>query len=128
MDAPCFHSSAGETPEDWRGYSFSELDFSEPENPTIWEQALQTGPSNSCLGILRDERFTLVEFAADLPPMLFDHHGKGEMENVADNPEFATDLNRLTRAMLRHRMRNMDHTLSLHSITSDGPRMQNRYG
>lgn len=117
----------GETPDDWRSYSFSELDFSEPENPTMWEQALRTGPSNSCLGILRDERFTLVEFAADLPPMLFDHHSKGEMENVAGNPEFAFDLNRLTRVMLRHRMCNMDHTLSLDSITPDGPKSRPRH-
>ncbi|SLN41363.1 Arylsulfatase [Roseovarius albus] len=117
----------GETPGDWRSYSFSELDFSEPENPTIWERTLKTGPSDSCLGILRDQRFTLVEFAAELPPMFFDHNGKGEMENVAHNPKYTADLNRLTRAMLRHRMRNMDHTLSLDSITSDGPKTRTRH-
>ncbi len=117
----------GGTPADWRGYSFSELDFSEPGEPTIWQHRLGTGPSESSLGILREERFTLVEFAADLPPMLFDHHGAGEMDNVAERPEFATDLARLTRQMLRHRMRNMDHTLSLDSITSDGPRSRPRH-
>ncbi|WP_120500068.1 sulfatase-like hydrolase/transferase [Roseovarius sp. EL26] len=117
----------GETPQDWRSYSFSELDFSEPQSPTLWEKALNTGPSDSCLSILRDARFSLVEFAADLPPMLFDHHGKGELENVADQPEFTSDLNRLTRAMLRHRMRNMDHTLSLDTITTDGPKSRSRH-
>ena len=117
----------GMVPEDWRGYSFSELDFSEPENPTHWQQELGTGNSDSCLSILREERFTLVEFAADLPPMLFDHHGKGELENVADHPEYASELTRLARRMLRHRMRNMDHTLSLDSITRDGPKSQPRY-
>ncbi|MCX8955224.1 phosphonate monoester hydrolase, partial [Ruegeria sp. NA] len=99
----------------------------EPENPTLWQQDLGTGNSDSCLGILRDERFTLVEFAADLPPILFDHHGKGEFENVANNPDFAADLARLSRQMLRHRMRNMDHTLSLHSITSEGAKSRPRY-
>ncbi|WP_171176754.1 alkaline phosphatase family protein [Ruegeria sp. HKCCA4633] len=117
----------GEVPEDWRSYSFSELDFSEPENPTLWQQQLGTGNSDSCLGILRDERFTLIEFAADLPPILFDHHGKGEFENVADKPELAPDLARLSRQMLRHRMKNMDHTLSLHSITSEGAKNRSRY-
>lgn len=117
----------GNIPDDWRDYSFSELDFSEPENPTLWQQELGTGNSDSCLGILRDERFTLVEFAADLPPILFDHQGKGEFENVAENPDFATDLARLSRQMLRHRMRNMDHTLSLHSITSEGAKSRPRY-
>ncbi len=117
----------GEYPEVWRTYSFSELDFCEPENPTLWQKHLGTGNSDSCLGILRDERFTLVEFAADLPPLLFDQKGRGELEDVADKPEFATDLARLSRQMLRHRMRNMDHTLSLHSITPMGAKSQSRF-
>ena len=117
----------GEVPQDWRRYSFSELDFSQPGAPTHWEQALGTTPLNSSLGILRDERFTLVEFAADLPPMLFDHHGQGELQNVADHPDLQVDLMRLTRMMLRHRMCNMDHTLSLDLITADGPEHYNRW-
>ena len=117
----------GEVPQDWRRYSFSELDFSDPEKPTQWQTELGTGNSDSCLGILRDDRFTLVEFAADLPPMLFDHHGKGEGENVAAAPEFAQDLARLGRQMLRHRMQNMDHSLSLYSITPQGPTSVRRY-
>lgn len=116
----------GQATPDWRQHSFSELDFGEPETPTLWQKALGTGTSDSSLAILRDSRFSLVEFAADLPAMLFDHHGAGEMENVAADPKFQGDLLRLTRQMLRHRMRNMDHTLSLHSITADGPRRQNR--
>lgn len=117
----------GQGPKDWRSFSFSELDFAEPENPTLWQQELGTGSSDSCLSILRDERFTLVEFAANLPPLLFDHLRRGEMENVACNPEYATDLARLGREMLRHRMRNMDHTLSLHSITKEGPKSKLRH-
>ncbi|WP_170326688.1 alkaline phosphatase family protein [Ruegeria arenilitoris] len=117
----------GQIPEDWRSYSFSELDFSAPENPSLWQQKLGTGNSDSCLDILRDDRFTLVEFAADLPPLLFDHQGKGEMENVAESTDYAADLARLGRMMLRHRMRNMDHTLSLCSLTSDGAKTKPRY-
>lgn len=117
----------GEVPDDWRSFSFSELDFSEPEKPTLWERALGTGTSDSALSILRGERFTLVEFAADLPPILYDHAGHGEAVNVADLPEYQTDLARLGREMLRHRMRNMDHTLSLDTITNAGPRHQPRH-
>ena len=117
----------GDVPQDWRRYSFSELDFSQPGTPTDWEQALGTTPLDSSLGILRDGRFTLVEFAADLPPMLFDHQGRGELENVADQPEMQSDLMQLTRMMLRHRMRNMDHTLSLDLITGDGPEHYHRW-
>lgn len=117
----------GQVPDDWRSYTFSELDFGEPENPTIWQRTLGTDNSCSCLSILRDARFTLVAFAADLPPMLFDHHASGEHENVADHPEYQADLARLTQVMLRHRMCNMDHTLSLCSVTPQGPRSQPRY-
>ncbi|MFS4581378.1 sulfatase-like hydrolase/transferase [Phaeobacter sp. C3_T13_0] len=118
---------AGETPDNWRNYSYSELDFAEPEQPSIWQQHLGTDASNSCLTILRNARFTLVEFAADLPPLLFDHAVDGERVNVAEHPEYQIDLARLTRQMLRHRMRNMDHTLSLDTITPKGPRRQTRY-
>jgi len=117
----------GEVPDDWRSYTISELDFGEPEAPTLWQQALGLGPSNSSLSILRDARFTLVEFAADLPPILFDFEARGEAENVAERPAYQADLHRLTRDMLRHRMRNMDHTLSLFTITQSGARTQLRH-
>ena len=116
----------GETPADWRDYSFSELDFGDPEVPTIWQEMLGTSTSESNLAILRDGRFSLVEFAADLPPLLYDHRGAGEMENLALIDEFQADLARLSRQMLRHRMRNADHSLSLYSITPEGPHLKQR--
>nr|WP_237029007.1 sulfatase-like hydrolase/transferase [Phaeobacter porticola] len=118
---------AGDVPTDWRHYSYSELDFGEPERPSPWQQYLGTDVSESNLAILRDARFTLVEFAADLPPLLFDHDKGGERVDVAHDPTYQTALTRLTRQMLRHRMRNMDHTLSLHTITPEGPRQQSRH-
>lgn len=117
----------GAVPQDWRRYTFSELDVSEPQAPTVWERTLGTGPSDSSLAVLRDGQLTLVAFAADLPPILYDHAARGEAENVADHPQYQSDLNRLTRLMLRHRMRNMDHTLSLDTITPDGPRQKPRH-
>ena len=117
----------GEIPSDWRQYTYSELDFGDPQGQTIWQQMLATPTSQSSLAILRDGRFSLVEFAADLPPLLFDHQGAGEMENLAQAPAMQADLARMTRQMLRHRMRNADHSLSLHSITTDGPRQQKRH-
>ena len=110
----------GDAPDDWRTFTFSEFDFAQPDAPTIWEDMLGTGPQNSSLAILRDARFTLVEFAADLPPILYDHEANGEQENVAERPEYQADLNRMTRQMLRHRMKNMDQTLSLNTIADDG--------
>ena len=117
---------SGAPPPGWRRHAFSELDFANPVAPTAWEHELGTGPSDSSLAILREERLTLVEFAADLPPLLFDHAGAGEFENVAADPARRDCLLRLTRALLRHRMRNMDHTLSLAAITEGGPRERPR--
>ncbi|WP_390910365.1 sulfatase-like hydrolase/transferase [Pseudosulfitobacter sp. SM2401] len=117
----------GEVPADWRTFSFSEFDFARPEKPTLWETTLGTGPSDSSLAILREARFTLVEFAADLSPILYDHDADGEARNVADDPDYQKDLNRLTRLMLKHRMKNMDHTLSLNTITDDGPHLRLRH-
>ncbi|MCZ4354470.1 sulfatase-like hydrolase/transferase [Roseovarius aestuarii] len=117
----------GASPSDWRNYTFSELDFANPLTPSAWQDMLGTVTSESNLAILRDDRFTLVQFAADLPPILFDYHGAGEMRNVADDPAHSADLARLTQQMLRHRMRNMDHTLSMTQITSEGPRAGARH-
>ncbi|KUP90544.1 sulfatase-like hydrolase/transferase [Tritonibacter horizontis] len=117
----------GTCPADWRRYSFSELDYGDPITPTAWQTALGSGASDSNLAILRDDRFTLVVFAADLPPVLFDHHGAGEMVNVAAAAEHAEDLSRMMQAMLRHRMRNMNHLLSLDAITPEGAKQARRF-
>lgn len=117
----------GQTPPDWRRHSYSELDLSEPLSPTAFERMLGIGPCEGGVAILREARHTLIEFAADLPPILFDHAGAGEFENVADDPAHAAELARLSRAMLRHRMRNADQTLALTTITGEGPKTLPRH-
>ncbi|MEE4187562.1 MAG: sulfatase-like hydrolase/transferase, partial [Roseobacter sp.] len=42
----------GSVPDDWRTYTFSELDFAEPSQPSVWEKRLATGPVDSSLAIL----------------------------------------------------------------------------
>ena len=110
----------GEIP-DWRDYSYSEHDFANPISPTPWERELDLHQSNANCAILREDRFTLVQFADGMDPMLFDADGQGELENLAGNPAFASELLRLTQKLLRHRMQNTDHTLSTTMITKDGP-------
>ncbi len=117
----------GDLPADWRRYSFSELDYSDPITPTVWQRELGGCASDSNLAILREGRFTLIAFAGDLPPVLFDHAGAGEMRNVAADPAYASDLSRLMLTMLRHRMRNMNHLLSLDAVTSEGPKQARRF-
>lgn len=117
----------GNVPENWRQFSVSELDFGDPITPTSHQEALGTDATNSCLSILRSDRFTLVQFAADLPPLLFDHHHKGELANVAQDPGYQPDLFQLTQHMLKHRMQNQNHMLSFDMITNQGPRKAQRH-
>jgi arylsulfatase A-like enzyme len=118
----------GKAPKDWRRYVYAELDFGDPIDATLWQQELGTTAFNSSLCRIRDERFTLVEFAADLPPLLFDHSAKGEMENVAADPRYFADLARLSRQLLRHQMRFRDQTLALSKITGTGAKTFKRHG
>ena len=112
----------GENPENWRKFTFSELNFGHPLEPTEWQKQLGLSVDESNLSILRDEQFTLVEFASDLPPLLFDHANKGEFENVAEKESYAPKLAQLTRQMLKFRMQNMDRSLAFGAITAKEPR------
>jgi arylsulfatase A-like enzyme len=117
----------GDVPKDWRSCTYSELDFGNPLAPSPWQVALGTDICASNLAILREEHLTLVEFAADtLPPMLLKMQG-GLARDVAHQPEHAVDLARMTRTMLRHRMRHMDQTLALDAITASGPQQHMRH-
>jgi len=118
----------GAVPPGWRRHGYSEIDLAEPLSPTVFEKRLGLGPTDAGLAILREDRFTLVEFAADLPPLLFDHDGAGEFANLAEDPAFSAELARLTRALLRHRMRHADQTLALTTITPEGPQTVPRGG
>lgn len=109
-----------ETPK-WRDYAYSEFDFANPISPTPWQETHHLNQSNANCAILREERFTLVHFAAGMEPMLFDSEGRGELENIAKKPEFADEMLRLTQKLLSHRMQNTDHTLSTTMITKEGP-------
>jgi len=115
-------------PPGWRRHGYSEIDLAEPLSPSVFEKRLGLGPTDAGLAILREDRFTLIEFAADQPPLLFDHDGAGEFANLAEDPAFSAELARLTRALLRHRMRHADQTLALTTITPEGPQTVPRGG
>ena len=111
---------SGETPDDWRVYGYSELDYGKPHKETHWQKALNL-PAEKCnLAILRDERFTFVHFNGDLPEILFDHSAEGETRNVAGEPEYQTTVNQMLRALLDHRMTHAQSLFSRTMITSDG--------
>ena len=110
----------GRYPPDWRDYSYSELDFGDPERPTALQEATGLALHEANLAILRERRFKLVHFNGGLPPLLFDMAADGECRNLADEPSCSGELLRLTRKLLDHRMRHADHALSDMKITAGG--------
>lgn len=110
----------GERPPQWRQYSVSELDFGDPVNPTIWQRELNLSSEECSLAIIRSETHKLVQFTADLPPLMFDHSARGEIESLALDSTFSDIRIELTEALLRHRMRHAEGQFSRVMITSGG--------
>lgn len=111
----------GHPPKDWKDCVHLELDFGEPGTPTAPQ--VSTGlPLEKCnLAILREARFKLVHFNGGLPPLLFDlENDPAEMQNIADDPNHAATLLRLTQKLLSHRMTHADNTLTGTKITASG--------
>ena len=108
------------TSDEWRDFSVSELDFGNPVEPTVWQRELGL-PSDHCnLTILRDATHTLVQFAGDLPTILFDHTAEGEARDVAGDANQASVRLALTEKLLKHRMIHAESQFSRTMITSEG--------
>ncbi len=110
----------GDNPTTWREFSVSEIDFGDPLEPTLWQRQLGVSLDAANFSVLRTETHRYVQFAADLPPVLFDMEADGEAEDVSNRPDAMPILLDLSRQMLCHRMRNTDGTFSRTMITSDG--------
>jgi len=111
----------GTPPESWRDAVHLELEFSEPTRETPWQKATGVSLHEANLAILREERFKLIHFNGDLPPLLFDlETDPNELRNLAEDPAQMPTLLRLTRKLLNHRMRHSDRTLADVKITSEG--------
>ena len=111
----------GETPANWRDYVFAELDLGDPEQPTCYQEHLDLPMSRCNLAILREKRLKYVHVNGGLPPLLFDMiDDPEEKRNLADDPAYASQLLRLARRMLDHRMTHADHRLSRLKLTERG--------
>ena len=112
----------GERPEVWRDCVHLELDYGEPDKPTIWQNVTGTSLHEANVAILREERFKLVHFNGGLAPLLYDlENDPDEMNDLAGDPAHAETLLRLTQKLLSLRMRHLDRTLADVKITPDGP-------
>ena len=70
--------------------------------------------------ILRDATHTLVQFAGDLPAILFDHTADGEARDVAGDADQAFAKPALTEKLSKHRMIHAENQFSQTMITTDG--------
>ena len=110
----------GQDPASWRDHSVSELDFGDPIEPTLCQRRLGVPLDQANLAVLRNDKHRFVQFAADLPPVLFDMDAGGEAEDISGRPDAMPILLDLSRRMLFHRMRNADGTFSRTIVTSEG--------
>ena len=111
----------GEPAKDWRDYVFYELDFGEPDGTSGIQNALNLPLEQSSFAVLRETQYKYVHFAGGLPPLLFDmQRDPHEMHNLASNPDYASEISRLARRMLDHRMHNAYNSHSGRKITSAG--------
>ncbi|NNE79309.1 MAG: sulfatase-like hydrolase/transferase [Silicimonas sp.] len=99
--------------------SFSEYDMADPRKPTQWQKTLGLDLDDANLAILRTDRHHLVQFASDMPPILFDMAREGERAPLAETPETLPLWLQMSQKMLTHRMQNPDGTFS-RTLVYDG--------
>lgn len=77
------------------------------------------------LMVLRGNKFKLIQFNGNLPPLLYNiQDDPGESENLANNPAYASIMLELTQEALKHRMTFVDRGLAESmSSTTDGSRL-----
>ena len=110
----------GRVPGDWRGHSFSELDFADPVSPTVFQRALGVTTRTGNLAILREGDHRLVQFAGDLSPLLIRVEADGTETDVTDAHGSERKFLDLSRKMLCHRMVHAEGTFSQTMITPNG--------
>ncbi len=110
----------GKAPDDWRDYSYSELDYGDPVEPTLWQTRLGLDSDLTNFAILRGRKHTLIHFNGGLPPILFDHEDEGEARNVANDPGASSILLEMTQRLLNHRLTHSEGRFARTMITAKG--------
>lgn len=103
---------AGTPSPDWPQSIHMELDFADKINAKLLgERGISDAQAN--LAILRNKQFKLVHFNSGFDPLLFDIKADPEEQtNLATDPAYGQTLLEMTQALLSHRMRHMDQSLS----------------
>ena len=101
----------GEGAGDVREEVHWEYDFRDVEN-AIPENILGITMDECQMNVIRDQRYKYVHFAG-LPALFFDlKNDPGEMNNLIDDPAYASEVLRLMQRMISWRMRNDERTLT----------------
>lgn len=113
----------GLVPAHWRDHVFCELDFGDPVEATRYQRRLGLSLAEANFAVLRERRYKYVHFNGGLPPLLFDlENDPGELTDVASDPALASELLRLARRMLDHRIAHAAHATSGMKLTEAGVR------
>lgn len=110
----------GTPPGDWRDSTYSEVDFGNPVTPTAKQTDLGLRAAQANLSILRKGDQTLVHFNGGLPPLLLQAEQDGHLINQATNPAAQSDLLKMTRALLDHKMTHARGMFGQTMITGQG--------
>ena len=105
----------------WRDAAHWEYDYREIGRTDVADK-LGVTHDTAQLAVLRDKHFKYVHFTA-LPPLLFDlARDPAELENVADDPGYASIRADYAGRMLSWRMAHADRTLcGWNLVAPDGP-------
>lgn len=111
---------SGNRPLNWRDAAHWEFDFRDIAEGQNMEQELELTHHQCTLNVIRDEKYKYVHFT-NLPPLFFDlEQDPGELQNQADNPEYASLVLRYAQKMLSWRMNHDEQTLTHLSLTDNG--------
>ncbi|MFT5259220.1 MAG: arylsulfatase A-like enzyme [Saprospiraceae bacterium] len=113
---PIIHQTRSEpirTELHWE-YDFREVDHTELEN------SMGLSMDDCHMNVIRDQHYKYVHFS-NLPPLFFDlKSDPEEVVNLANDPNYAVQMLRLSQKMLSWRMQNDERTLTNINISTTG--------
>lgn len=107
-------------PEDWRDAAHWEFDFRTIADGEA-ERHFGIGSRQCNLAVLRTADYKYVHFGGGLPPLLFDlNKDPGELNNVANKPDYLPVRLEFAERMLAWRAAHLDQSLALVELTEEG--------